>query len=96
MARKKLRVEIDTPGRDAGKTFQIEEMPALQALLAVSNGGVDVPDDLLGAAALSVAELVHKRCLQAAVKSDPRVARLIADFEVDIRQFAVRDGLSGR
>jgi hypothetical protein len=55
MAPKKLRAETDTPGRDADKVFLIEEMPALQAeawaykaLLALSNGGVDIPDDMIG------------------------------------------------
>lgn len=62
MARKESRITITAEGRDHGKTFQIEEMSALQAeawayraLLALTNSGVDVPDDLLGGGMATVA-----------------------------------------
>lgn len=62
MAPKRLRVTIDAEGRDHGKVFQIEEMPALQAeawayraLLALTSNNVDVPDDLLGGGMAAVA-----------------------------------------
>lgn len=56
MARKEKTVIIDRPGRDQGKHFLLTEMSARQgeawgmrALLALANGGVDIPDDIAGA-----------------------------------------------
>lgn len=62
MAPRKLRVTIDAEGRDLGKVFQIEEMPALQAeawayraLLALANNGAEIPDDLACAGMAAIA-----------------------------------------
>jgi hypothetical protein len=63
MARKVITVVIDGDKRDAGKVFELTEMPAVQgekwgtrALLALSRGGVEIPDNLaaLGLAGLAV------------------------------------------
>lgn len=56
MARHEKRVTIATPGRDAGKTYLIQEMPAYQgekwayrALLALSRGGIELPPGIFDA-----------------------------------------------
>lgn len=53
MARKTLTYTVREEGRDQGKAFLITEMPASQAerfaikgILALSQGGVTLPDDL--------------------------------------------------
>lgn len=55
-------VTITDEGRDKGKTFLLEEMPAAQAeewaaraLLAVTNAGIDLPDDMEGAGMAAIA-----------------------------------------
>lgn len=52
MARKTVTITIDKAGRDLGKKFQITEMPAYQAerwatraLLAITNSGLEVPEN---------------------------------------------------
>lgn len=66
MARKKLDYTIQDEGRDKGKTFHIEELPAreaerwaLRALLAMSKHGVNIPESALegGFATLAAAGL---------------------------------------
>lgn len=56
MALKSKVVVVPLEGRDKGKHFIIEEMPAsqaeewaLRAFLALSNAGIEVPDDLAAA-----------------------------------------------
>lgn len=56
MARKEITVIIDKPGRDLGKNFVLKEMSAMaaekwaaRALIALSRGGVDVPEDIAAA-----------------------------------------------
>ena len=53
MARRTTTVTITAAGRDQGKTFVITEMPADQAerwatraLLALTNAGAEIPDDI--------------------------------------------------
>jgi len=53
MARKSIKYEVKDKGRDKGKVFVITEMPArqahawaTQALFAVMNAGVEVPDNI--------------------------------------------------
>lgn len=53
MARKELRVTITAEGRDRGKMFVLREMPADQGerwafrtLLALSRGGIDLPQGM--------------------------------------------------
>jgi hypothetical protein len=61
MARKTKDVTITLDNRDAGKTFRITEMPAVQAekwaaraLLAMSRSGVEIPEDALSAGAATL------------------------------------------
>lgn len=61
MARKQKDVTIALEGRDAGKTFRITEMPAVQAekwaaraLLAMSRSGVDIPEEAMSAGAATL------------------------------------------
>lgn len=56
MARKQLKITIADEGRDKGKVFVLTEMAArpghdwaTRALFAIMNGGVDIPDDFMGA-----------------------------------------------
>lgn len=51
--RRKIKHAIITPGRDRGKVFEIREMPAdqgerwaLRMLLALSRGGIEVPEGM--------------------------------------------------
>lgn len=64
MARKTELVTIDTPGRDHGKTFVITEMSAdrgarwaYRALLALTNVGASIPDEMLHAGFAGVAAM---------------------------------------
>lgn len=66
MARKELVYTVTDEGRDKGKKFYIQEMPAreaerwaLRALLAMSRHGVDIPESALegGFASLAAAGL---------------------------------------
>lgn len=64
MARKVQRYTVTESNRDSGKTFQITELPALEAerwalraLLAMSRNGVTVPDDALDAGFASLAAM---------------------------------------
>jgi hypothetical protein len=64
MARKTLTVIIDKAGRDQGKTFLLEEMPAAQAerwamraFLALARSGVDIPEDIASAGLAGIATL---------------------------------------
>ena len=64
MARKVQRYTVTESNRDSGKTFQITELPALEAerwalraLLAMSRNGVNVPDDALDAGFASLAAM---------------------------------------
>lgn len=63
--RKKLRVVIDTEGRDKGKTFLLHEMPADQGerwffrmVLALANAGAKIPEEVLFAGAAGFADLM--------------------------------------
>jgi hypothetical protein len=54
MARRILTVTIDRKGRDFGKVFRIEEMPATQAerwatraFLGMAKSGMEVPDNIM-------------------------------------------------
>lgn len=56
MARQELRLTIEDEGRDKGKVFVLTEMPARQAekwagrtLLALTQAGAELPDDVLTA-----------------------------------------------
>lgn len=62
MARRTLDVTIDTEGRDKGKVFRITEMSASQAeawafraFLALSEAGIDIPDDVVAQGVAGVA-----------------------------------------
>lgn len=64
MARKQHTVVIDVEGRDKGKMFILNEMPATQAekwaaraLLAMAKSGLDVPDDIANSGLAGVAAL---------------------------------------
>lgn len=64
MARKTVTVVITAEGRDQGKTFVIQELPAMQAerwamraLLALAKSGVEIPDDIASAGLAGVASL---------------------------------------
>jgi hypothetical protein len=53
MARKTIKYEVKDKGRDNGKVFVITEMPArqahswaTQAIFAIMNAGVDVPENI--------------------------------------------------
>lgn len=59
--RKTKIVRIETEGRDFGKHFLITEMDAMraekwamQALLAMARGGINVPDDVLTSGAIGI------------------------------------------
>lgn len=65
MGRKDLRVTITAGGRDRGKVFVLQEMPADQAerwfyrfVLALANAGAKVPEELLFAGAAGFAEML--------------------------------------
>lgn len=64
MARKQHTIIIEAEGRDKGKMFVLNEMPATQsekwaarALLAMAKSGIDVPDDIATAGLAGVAAL---------------------------------------
>lgn len=64
MARRVKRVTISAPGRDRGKAFELTEMPAdqgerwaLRMLLALSRGGVEVPEGLFSGGWAGLASL---------------------------------------
>jgi hypothetical protein len=64
MARKTALVTIEAEGRDQGKTFLLQEMPASQAeswavrvILAAARGGVEIPDDIAQAGLAGVAAM---------------------------------------
>lgn len=64
MARKTATITIDAAGRDAGKTFLLTELPAMQAeewagrlLFAAMNSGLEIPDDIAQAGLAGVAAL---------------------------------------
>jgi hypothetical protein len=65
--RKTATITITDPGRDAGKIYILTEMPAMQAekwaaraLLALSKGGVEIPEDIANAGLAGVATLGMK------------------------------------
>lgn len=64
MARKVAEVTITDEGRDRGKVFVLTEMPASQAerwaaraLLAMTRGGADIPDDIASEGMLGFAKV---------------------------------------
>lgn len=64
MARKVIEVTIDAEGRDKGKTFVLTEMDAWsteawasEALFAMLNSGVEIPDSIATAGLAGVAAL---------------------------------------
>src|SRR4051794_35635287 len=64
MARKQHAIVIEADGRDKGKTFVLNEMPATQAekwaaraLLAMAKSGVEVPDDIASSGLAGVAAM---------------------------------------
>lgn len=82
MARKETFITIERDGRDQGKMFYIKEMAAsqaewwaMQALMAMGRGGVDIPDDLrsMGMAAMAV------EGLKAIAKIPPDEAKPLLD-----------------
>lgn len=63
--RKQKLVVISSEGRDKGKTFRLTEMPADQAerwayrtLLAMSRGGIDLPNGILNAGMAGLAAVI--------------------------------------
>ena len=98
MARKKVTVQIDTPGRDCGKNFVITEMSAWeaeewagQALFAMMNAGVEVPDGiasagLAGIAALGIASLTKVSF----DKAKPLLDRMMGCVEIQPSPSVVR------
>lgn len=65
MPRKTLDITIDAPGRDKGKTFRLHEAPAdtaenwfIRLVLAISNAGGKIPDDVLFAGAAGFAQML--------------------------------------
>lgn len=70
MARKIKPITISDEGRDKGKTFIIEEMPAsqaekwaLRAIMAAVRAGIDVPEELKGAGMAAIAAVGIKALL---------------------------------
>jgi hypothetical protein len=64
MARKAHTIVIEAEGRDKGKMFILNEMPATQAekwaaraLLAMAKSGIDVPDDIAASGLAGIAAL---------------------------------------
>lgn len=64
MARKIQQVTIEAEGRDKGKVFVVQEMPATQAekwamraFLALVKGGAEIPDDVAEAGLAGLASL---------------------------------------
>lgn len=62
MARKELRYQVSDEGRDKGKVFLIQEMPAakaerwaIRAFLALGKNGIAFPEDALDAGFASLA-----------------------------------------
>jgi hypothetical protein len=63
--RKQIIFRVETPGRDQGKTFQLNEMSADQgekwafrALLALSRGGMNLPSNVLDSGMAGLASIV--------------------------------------
>jgi hypothetical protein len=100
--RKTATVTIDEDGRDKGKSFRLTEMSAMKtekwatrALLALANGGVDIPDGLerSGLAGLAVvgiqllgkldydvaAPLLDEMMSCVEIKTDARIRSLTPD-----------------
>ena len=70
MARRTREYEVADEGRDLGKLFLITEMPAskaeawaYRAILAMINGGVDIPDDAQKAGIAGIAQVGLKALL---------------------------------
>lgn len=64
MARKVIDVTITDEGRDIGKRFRITEMPAskgerwaIQAMLALSKTGAEIPDEVMEGGMASLAQV---------------------------------------
>lgn len=64
MARKQHTIVVETAGRDCGKMFVLNEMPATQAekwaaraLLAMAKSGMEIPDDIANAGLAGVAAM---------------------------------------
>ena len=64
---RKVITFTSTDGRDAGKVFQITEMPAskaekwaTRALLAMARNGVDIPDDIASSGLAGIAAFTIK------------------------------------
>ena len=64
MSRKTLRMTMDQDNRDSGKTFVMTEMSAeraerwaLRALLALSNAGMDIPEQASNASMAGIASV---------------------------------------
>ena len=62
--RKTATIVIDAPGRDHGKVFLLQEMPAMKAekwairaFLALARNGVEIPDDLASAGLAGIAAM---------------------------------------
>lgn len=77
MARRTEQVLIEHEGRDKGKVFLIEEMPALQAeewffraLQLLARGGADIPDNIFDQGAMGFAALGIGACLTGLAKSE--------------------------
>lgn len=103
MSRKTARISIDQENRDKGKTFVITEMPAdraerwaLRALLALTNAGIDVPEQagnagMAGIASVGVGMLAR---LDFEV-AEPLLAEMMACVRIDMGNGVVRDLLEG-
>lgn len=64
MARRTATITIDAKGRDEGKRFLLTEMSAdqaeawaMRALLALTNAGVELPDEVLSAGMAGIATI---------------------------------------
>ncbi|RYY79929.1 MAG: hypothetical protein EOO69_04490 [Moraxellaceae bacterium] len=92
MSRKTSTITIDTDNRDKGKTFLLTEMPAYQAeswatraILALTNAGLDIPEEAISAGMAGMASIGFS----ALTKLDYQVVKPLLDEMLECAQIVM-------
>ncbi len=103
MSRKTTRITMDQDNRDKGKTFVITEMSAeraerwaLRALLALSNAGMDIPEQASNASMAGIASVGVGMLARLDFEvAEPLLAEMMACVRIDMGNGIVRDLIEG-
>ena len=103
MSRKTLRMTMDQDNRDSGKTFVMTEMSAeraerwaLRALLALSNAGMDIPEQASNASMAGIASVgVGMLARLDFDVAEPLLAEMMSCVRIDMGNGIVRDLIEG-